>query len=89
MVALLMGTGERPGSAVGQLTAREREVLAQMAEGKSNAAIADALVLTKRAVEKHVGAIFTRLRLKDEDEVSRRVVAVLMYLADQDELPPR
>jgi DNA-binding NarL/FixJ family response regulator len=85
MIALLMGASENPSSAVAQLTAREREVLGQMAEGKSNAAIADSLVLTKRAVEKHVGAIFTRLSLKDEDEVSRRVVAVLMYLAEQDD----
>jgi DNA-binding NarL/FixJ family response regulator len=85
MVALLMRGGEQPGSPVAQLTAREREVLAQMAQGKSNAAIAEALVLTKRAVEKHVGAIFTRLALNDEEDVSRRVVAVLMYLAERDE----
>jgi DNA-binding NarL/FixJ family response regulator len=87
MVALLMGGAAHPSSPLGHLTTREREVLAQMAEGKSNAAIADALVLTKRAVEKHVGAIFTRLDLKDEEDVSRRVVAVLMYLAEQDDLP--
>ena len=87
MVALLMGRGERAGSPIGQLTAREREVLAQMAQGKSNAGIAESLVLTKRAVEKHVGAIFTRLDLKDEEDVSRRVVAVLMYLAERDDLP--
>jgi DNA-binding NarL/FixJ family response regulator len=87
MVALLMGEHQHPSSALAQLTVREREVLAQMAEGKSNAAIADALVLTKRAVEKHVGAIFMRLELKDEEDVSRRVVAVLMYLAEQDARP--
>jgi DNA-binding NarL/FixJ family response regulator len=87
MVALLMGGAAHPSSALAHLTTREQEVLAQMAEGKSNAAIADALVLTKRAVEKHVGAIFTRLDLKDEEDVSRRVVAVLMYLAEQDDLP--
>ena len=87
MVALLMGGHAHPRSALGHLTAREREVLAQMAEGKSNAAIAETLVLTKRAVEKHVGAIFTRLDLKDEEDVSRRVVAVLMYLAEEDDLP--
>jgi DNA-binding NarL/FixJ family response regulator len=86
MVALLMGAGERAGSSLEQLTAREREVLAQMAQGKSNAAIAEALVLTKRAVEKHVGAIFTRLSLSDEEDVSRRVLAVLMYLAEGDDL---
>ena len=52
-----------------------------MAAGKSNAAIADDLVLTKRAVEKHVGAIFLKLGLPGEDVVSRRVAAVLLYLA--------
>jgi len=86
MVRLLMG--ERPGSAIGQLTARERDVLAQMAQGKSNAAIAEALVLTKRAVEKHVGAIFVRLSLPDEEVVSRRVAAVLLYLAETDDQDP-
>jgi DNA-binding NarL/FixJ family response regulator len=65
-----------------ELTPREREVLAAMATGKSNAAIAEELVLTKRAVEKHVGAIFHKLGLPDEDQVSRRVTAVLLYLAD-------
>ena len=55
------------------LTPREREVLAAMAAGKSNAAIAAELVLTKRAVEKHVGAIFLKLGLPSEDLVSRRV----------------
>jgi DNA-binding NarL/FixJ family response regulator len=87
MIALLMGGTDQPSSAVAQLTPREREVLAEMAQGKSNAAIAEALVLTKRAVEKHVGAIFTRLGLSDEEDVSRRVVAVLMYLAESDDLP--
>jgi DNA-binding NarL/FixJ family response regulator len=53
-----------------------------MASGKSNAAIADDLVLTKRAVEKHVGAIFHKLGLPDEEQVSRRVAAVLVFLAD-------
>jgi DNA-binding NarL/FixJ family response regulator len=83
MVRLLMG--ERRGSELGQLTARERDVLAQMAQGKSNAAIAEALVLTKRAVEKHVGAIFVRLGLPDEEVVSRRVAAVLLYLSETDD----
>ena len=86
MVRLLMG--ERRGSALGQLTARERDVLALMAQGKSNAAIAEALVLTKRAVEKHVGAIFVRLSLPDEEVVSRRVAAVLVYLAETENQHP-
>jgi DNA-binding NarL/FixJ family response regulator len=64
------------------LTPRELEVLGEMAHGKSNAAIADTLVLTKRAVEKHVGSIFFKLDLQDEELVSRRVAAVLAYLAD-------
>jgi DNA-binding NarL/FixJ family response regulator len=69
-------------SPLGELTAREREVLGEMAEGKSNAAIAESLVLTKRAVEKHVGAIFQKLGLEDDEVVSRRVTAVLLYLSE-------
>jgi DNA-binding NarL/FixJ family response regulator len=65
-----------------ELSPREREVLAQMAEGKSNAAIAESLFLTKRAVEKHVGQIFQKLGLEDDEVVSRRVTAVLLYLTD-------
>ena len=53
-----------------------------MAEGKSNAAIAQSLVVTTRAVEKHVGSIFLKLGLPDESVVSRRVAAVLLYLAE-------
>ena len=64
-----------------ELTPREREVLAQIAEGKSNAAIAVALVLTKRAVEKHINSIFMKLGLSDADDVSKRVKATLMFLA--------
>jgi DNA-binding NarL/FixJ family response regulator len=65
------------------LTPRELETLALVAEGQSNAAIAEALVLTKRAVEKHVNAIFAKLDLGDPDQVSPRVKAALMYLADR------
>jgi DNA-binding NarL/FixJ family response regulator len=68
-------------SPLAQLTAREREVLAQIAEGRSNAAIAEALVLTKRAVEKHINSIFMKLELSHADDVSKRVKATLMYLA--------
>jgi DNA-binding NarL/FixJ family response regulator len=81
---LLESEERRHDSPLGELTRREREVLAAMASGKSNAAIAEELVLTKRAVEKHVGAIFHKLGLPDEDVVSRRVAAVLLYLADRD-----
>jgi DNA-binding NarL/FixJ family response regulator len=79
---LLDSDGRRADSPLTGLTPREREVLAAMATGKSNQAIAEELVLTKRAVEKHVGAIFQKLGLPDEDQVSRRVAAVLMYLSD-------
>jgi DNA-binding NarL/FixJ family response regulator len=64
------------------LSPREREVLAEIAEGKSNAAIADSLVLTKRAVEKHINSIFTKLGLADAQDVSKRVKATLLFLSD-------
>jgi DNA-binding NarL/FixJ family response regulator len=78
---LLASDGAAASSPVDELTPREREVLAEMAEGKSNAAIAESLVLTKRAVEKHVGQIFQKLGLEDDEIVSRRVTAVLLYLS--------
>jgi DNA-binding NarL/FixJ family response regulator len=62
------------------LTAREREVLALMAEGRSNTAIARLLVVSEGAVEKHVRNIFTKLNLPPDDEQHRRVLAVLAYL---------
>jgi DNA-binding NarL/FixJ family response regulator len=62
------------------LTPREREVLGQIAQGRSNAAIAESLVLTKRAVEKYINAIFLKLGLDSED-VSKRVRAALIYLS--------
>ena len=63
------------------LTPRERELLAEVAAGKSNTAIAGTLVITKRAVEHHISSIFAKLELPDESEVSRRVTATLMFLA--------
>lgn len=75
------------GSRLDQLTPREIETLALVAEGHSNAAIAERLVLTKRAVEKHVNAIFAKLDLGDPDQVSRRVRAALIYLADRGSVP--
>jgi DNA-binding NarL/FixJ family response regulator len=77
---LLESADERRDTALAALTPRERQILAEMAEGNSNAAIAQHLFLTKRAVEKHIGAIFARLELEDEAVISRRVAAVLMYL---------
>jgi DNA-binding NarL/FixJ family response regulator len=75
--------GER--SPLSELTPRELEVLAAIAEGKSNAAISDALVLTKRAVEKHINAIFLKLNLshsQSAEDVSPRVKAALVFLAE-------
>ncbi|HXW87415.1 MAG TPA: response regulator transcription factor [Streptosporangiaceae bacterium] len=71
----------RPG--LGQLTAREVEILAEMAQGKSNSAIAAALFVTERAVEKHTNSIFAKLGLSEERDVNRRVKAVLVYLSER------
>ena len=81
MVRLLVSGGSTGGSALEELTPRERQVLGEMAQGKSNPAIAEQLVLTKKTVEKHVGSIFLKLGLPEEHVVSRRVAAVLLYLS--------
>ena len=65
---------------LGDLTPREREVIELMAEGLSNNAVAERLVVTERAVEKHVTSIFAKLRLPTSGESHRRVLAVLAYL---------
>ena len=65
-----------------RLTARELEVLSLMAGGLSNARVAETLQLSKRAVEKHIGEIFSRLGLHDDIEVSRRVTASLIFLRE-------
>jgi DNA-binding NarL/FixJ family response regulator len=75
-------------SPLDELTAREREVLAEVAAGRSNSAIAGSLFLTKRAVEKHINAIFMKLNLRESEDTSRRVKAALMYLADAESSPP-
>jgi DNA-binding NarL/FixJ family response regulator len=64
------------------LTPRELEILAEMAQGKSNSAIAAALFVTERAVEKHTNSIFAKLGLSEERDVNRRVKAVLLYLSE-------
>ena len=64
------------------LTPRESEILAQMAQGKSNAAIAAALGISERAVEKHTNSIFTKLGLSEEKDLNRRVKAVLLFLSE-------
>ena len=65
---------------LGVLTPREREVLGQMAEGRSNAAIAGKLFITEKAVSKHINNIFTKLDMAPSDDDNRRVLAVLAYL---------
>ena len=72
--------GRRAADPLEQLTPREREVLALMAEGRSNAGIAEALVLTVGAVEKHTASILAKLRLGPSESDHRRVLAVLAYL---------
>jgi DNA-binding NarL/FixJ family response regulator len=79
VVALLVGR-TRKDDPLSRLTPREREVLEQMAEGRSNQAISQRLVVTERAVEKHVTSIFGKLRLPADAADHRRVLAVLTYL---------
>jgi DNA-binding NarL/FixJ family response regulator len=71
----------RKTSPLAALSPRERDVLAHIAAGKSNAAVGAALFLTERAVEKHINAIFAKLCLSAEPDINRRVTAVLMYLS--------
>ncbi len=77
VVAQLLARREPP---LAVLTAREREVLGGMAEGRSNAAVAAKLVITEKAVSKHINNIFTKLGLPPSDDDNRRVLAVLAYL---------
>ena len=79
VVTQLLGVSRRTDG-LASLTARERDVLALMAEGRSNAAIAGTLVISERAVEKHVANIFSKLGLAPSDADHRRVLAVLRYL---------
>jgi DNA-binding NarL/FixJ family response regulator len=81
VVSQMLGR-RRPDGPLDTLTPREREVLALMAEGQTNRAIADALAVTERAVERHVTAIFEKLGLSAADGGHRRVLAVLAYLRD-------
>lgn len=73
----------RAASTLSRLTAREREVLGELATGFSNRTIAQRLVLSQRAVEKHINSIFAKLELTVDDSVDRRVKAVLMFLGDR------
>jgi DNA-binding NarL/FixJ family response regulator len=81
--ALIAARVRAEESPLAELTHRELEILSEIAQGKSNQAIADKLVLTKRAVEKHINAIFLKLGLSTAEDVSRRVKAALIYLAQR------
>jgi DNA-binding NarL/FixJ family response regulator len=78
--ALVAARSTAAGSPLAILTPRETEVLEQLAQGKNNAAIAAALFLTERAVEKHINSIFSKLQLSEEKEIHRRVKAALLFL---------
>jgi DNA-binding NarL/FixJ family response regulator len=89
VVELLVESRTRSASSpLSELTPRERETLAEIAQGKSNEAIAESLVLTKRAVEKHINAIFMKLNLTGAPDVSSRVKAALMFLSEPGPAPP-
>jgi DNA-binding NarL/FixJ family response regulator len=84
VVDMLVSTSHRaPASPLRTLTPRELDVLDQVAQGKSNAAVGAALALSERAVEKHINALFAKLGLGPAPDVNRRVAAVLMWLSDR------
>jgi len=80
---LLVAQRKRADSHFDALTPREQEILALVAEGWSNGAIAEQIVITKRAVEHHINSIFMKLGLGDGENISRRVKAAVLYLAGQ------
>ena len=82
---LIAARARNKKSTLSDLTPREGEVLADVAEGKNNAAIAASLHLTEGAVEKHISSIFSKLGLTEEQAVHRRVKATLIYLAEERE----
>jgi len=82
VVESMLTARTRRTTALQLLTAREREVLAEMATGASNATIAERLFVTVRAVERHINSIFAKLGLSEDGDIHRRVQAVLLYLAD-------
>jgi DNA-binding NarL/FixJ family response regulator len=89
IVELLVRSREgATNSPLAALTPRERETLSEIAQGKSNDAIAESLVLTKRAVEKHINAIFMKLNLAGAPDVSSRVKATLLFLSEVGGPPP-
>lgn len=80
VIEALVASRRQAQSDLDRLTPRERETLAEMAQGKTNAAIAASLVLSERAVEKYINSIFSKLGLTEERNVHRRVKAVLLHL---------
>jgi DNA-binding NarL/FixJ family response regulator len=80
---LMADRGRTDSSALDELTPRERDVLREMAEGKNNAAIAQALFVTERSVEKVIHSIFVKLGIAWEQEIHKRVKAVILYLSEQ------
>jgi DNA-binding NarL/FixJ family response regulator len=82
VVGRMLARRRPPGGPLARLTEREREVLAEIAEGKSNRGIAESLVVTTAAVQKHIGSIFQKLGLEETPTGHRRVLAVLTYLRD-------
>lgn len=82
VVESLVGSRSAKSSPLDELTPRERETLEQMAQGKTNAAIAASFVITERSVEKIVHSIFQKLGLTWQEDINRRVKAVLVYLAE-------
>jgi DNA-binding NarL/FixJ family response regulator len=86
--ALIAARSHKKDSALEALTPRERDVMAAVAQGKNNAAIAASLFLTERGVEKHINAIFSKLGLSEEKDLHRRVKAALIYLAEESPTAP-
>jgi DNA-binding NarL/FixJ family response regulator len=82
---LVAARARAESSPLASLTERERKVLAEIAQGKSNVAIAESLELSKRAVEKHTHSIFMKLGVANSEEVSKRVKAALLFLAEGEE----
>jgi DNA-binding NarL/FixJ family response regulator len=81
--ALVAARSRAAPSPLARLTPRERDILSLLAEGRSNAAVAEGLVLSERAVEKHINSIFAKLDLPEARDAHRRVKAVLLFLAER------
>jgi DNA-binding NarL/FixJ family response regulator len=79
----LVAANRAAPSELDRLTPRELQMLGEMAQGKTNAAIAAALVLSERAIEKHTNSIFSKLGLSEERDLNRRVSAVLVHLQNR------